>query len=128
MGVFAVSGSRGSAFVAALDAVMAHQAGDTVDADPSPLRTLGSMHARTAVDRPVICVDTANVSGKVAIGDIPGTVRTVPPRIVAAAADLQHGAHRSHWECLPMVFDEAEPHLGGPEKMPTAFFKMSRSI
>src|SRR4029079_14144383 len=28
----------------------------------------------------------------------------------------------------PVILDQAEPHLGGSEKMATAFFKMSRSI
>ena len=127
-GVFAVGRSRGPAFVAALDTVTAHQAGDTVDAHPSPLGTQGGMNARTAVDCTVVGVNTADLGGKAAIGDIPGAVRTVPPCIVAAVTDLQHGAHRPHRECRSMVFDEAEPHLGGPEKMPTAFFKMSRSV
>ena len=54
--------------------------------------------------------------------------RPAPPRVVAAGADLQHRAHHPHQEHRPVVLDEPEPHLGGPEKMAMAFFKMSRSI
>src|SRR4051795_11921494 len=37
-------------------------------------------------------------------------------------------AHNPHRPDTLVVLDQAEPHLGGSEKMATAFFKMSRSI
>jgi hypothetical protein len=37
-------------------------------------------------------------------------------------------ASDTHRPDIPVVLDQAEPHLGGSEKMATAFFKMSRSV
>jgi hypothetical protein len=47
---------------------------------------------------------------------------------LAAGSDLQHQAHGPQRQDGPMVLGEAAPHRGGPERMPMAFPKMSRSI
>ena len=128
MGMVAVGGAWRPAFMSALNAVMAHQPGDPMDADPSPFGTQGGMHTWTAVDRAGFGMDPANVTRQAAVGHMACTLRTVPPRLVAAGAHLQHSAQGPHRVGVSMVLDEAESHLGGTEKMPMAFFKMSRSI
>src|SRR5262249_57961750 len=50
---------------------------------------------------------------------------------VTATRSRRHAqrlAHDTHRPDLPVVLDQAEPHLGGSEKIATAFFKMSRSV
>src|SRR4051794_41822047 len=37
-------------------------------------------------------------------------------------------AHDAHRPDIPMIFDQAEPHLGGSEKIAIVFFLMSRSM
>src|SRR5215472_16029309 len=50
------------------------------------------------------------------------------PRVVARRRHAQRLAHDTHRPDIAVVLDQAEPHLGGSEKMATAFFKMSRSV
>ena len=107
--------------------MVTHQAGNAVLAHPPALATQGRMHTRAAIDGTIVGM-SADVGGKSPIRTGPGTVRPITPRIVAAGTDLQHSAQRPHRKGRTVILDEAEPHLGGPEKMLTAFFKMSRSI
>jgi len=67
-------------------------------------------------------MDTADVGGEAAVGNGAGAVRPAAPCVVAAGADLQHSAQNPDRKGRPMVLDEAEPHRGGTEKMPMAFF------
>ena len=105
-----------------LNAVMAHQTGDPVHADPSSMGTQCRVHAPTAIDGAVLGMDLADLSGQVAIGSDTRALRPSTPRIIAAGTDLKHCTHEPDRVDLPVVLDEAEPHLAGPEKMPMAFF------
>nr|WP_239479429.1 hypothetical protein [Lichenicola cladoniae] len=107
---------------------MAHQAGDTVHANPLSLSTKCRVHVRTAIDGAVVGMDVTNSPGQVAIGNNTCTFWPSAPRIVAAGTDLKHRTDEPDRVDPPVVFDEAEPHLAGPEKMPMAFLKTSRSI
>ena len=73
-------------------------------------------------------VDPADLRSQAAVDHMARTLRAVPTRVVAAWTHLQHGAQGSNRIGVSMVLDETEAHLGGTEKMPIAFFKMSRSI
>jgi hypothetical protein len=43
-------------------------------------------------------------------------------------ADLEHRTHHANGKDLAVVLDEPEAHFGGPEKMPTAFFKLNFAV
>jgi hypothetical protein len=86
MGVVAIGGAWRTALVPALNAVMTHQLGDPVDANPPPFSAQGGMHTRTAIDRAIVGMDPANVGLQVMVGRLACTLRTVSPRIVTAGA------------------------------------------
>ena len=110
------------------EAVPPHQARNPVSPHPAPLGAQDSMHARVAIAAPAVGVDTADGVDQRPVAAGTGAFGPAPPCVVAAGTDLQHRTHHPHQERGPVILDEAEPHLGGPEKMPMAFFKMSRSI
>lgn len=86
------------------------------------------MHARAAIAAPAVGMDAADSVDRGLVALSAGAFGPAPPCVVAAGTDLQHRAHHPHHEERPVVRDDAEPHLGGPEKMAMAFSKMSRSI
>ena len=111
------------------DAVSPHQVGDPVSSHPAALSLQRGMHAGAAIAVPAVGMDAADgVDQRPVARGQAGAFWPTSPRVVAAGADLQHRAHHPHDKHRPVVFDELEPHLGGPEKMLMAFFKMSRSI
>jgi hypothetical protein len=110
------------------DAVAAHQAGHPVSAYPLTLGLQGRMDPRAAIAAPAVGMDAADVLEQRPVGLRADAFGPVPPRIVSTGAHLQNRTHHPHVEHFALVLDETEPHLGGPEKMPMAFFRMSRSI
>src|SRR4051794_4232081 len=92
------------------------------------LRAECGMHTRAAVATSAIAMHATDFIKQLAIGGRSHAFRSVPPRVVAAGTDVQHFAHHTNWERRSLVMDKAKSHFGGPEKMPMAFFKMSRSI
>ena len=86
------------------------------------------MHSWAAVTTSAIAMNATDFLDQLAIGSRSHAFRSPSPRVVTAGTDIQHFAHRSHWERRSLVMDKAKSHFGGPEKMAMAFFKMSRSI
>src|SRR5947208_148728 len=72
-----------------------------------------------------ICSD---IDQQLAIGDLARALWLRTPSVEAGRRHAQRIAHDAHRPDIPVVLDQAEPHLGGSEKMATAFFKMSRSM
>jgi hypothetical protein len=108
--------------------MVTHQTDEVVHTDLPALGTQGRMHTRTAVDGAIVGMNATDIRGQGAIGPGPRAFWPAAPRGVAAGTRLQHAAHHPHREGRPVVLNEAEPDLGGPETMPMASFKMSRSI
>lgn len=86
------------------------------------------MHARTAVAAAAGLVDAADLAEQLAVGGGPAALRPPTPGVVAGRGDLQHLAQDPDGKGLAVFVNEVEPHFACPEKMPMAFFKMSRSI
>src|SRR5436189_2961515 len=53
---------------------------------------------------------------------------TMAPRVIARAMHHKHPAHHHDRPLRPMRLNKRALHRGAREKMPTAFFKISRSI
>jgi len=111
-----------------LDAVRAHEPRDPVSPHPLALGPQRGMHPGTAVAPAAIGVHAADILDQRFVCSGAGAFWPAAPGIIAAGADPQHRAHHPHGKHLAVVLDEPEHHLCGLEKMPTAFFKMSRSI
>src|SRR3954470_20207437 len=126
--MLAVGRARDPALVATLDTMMPDPAGDPVHAHAPALGTPGGMPPRAAVDRAIVGMDPAKFRGKATLGGSTWALRPVAPCMVAAGTDLPHVAQDPDRVLRPVVLHEAEPHLGGTEKMPMALSKMSRAI
>ena len=111
-----------------LDAVRAHEPRHPVSPHPLALGSQRGMHPGTAVATAAIGVHAADILDQRPVCPGTGTFWPAAPSVVAAGTDGQHRTHCPHGKHLAVVLDEPEHHLGGLEKMPTAFFKMSRSI
>ena len=77
--------------------------------------------SRRAVAPVMLCMDTADIPEKVAVGRRVLTLRKGSPVVVAAVRDFDHAAHESHWPGARMLLDESEHPLGISAKMPIAF-------
>src|SRR5689334_16034094 len=86
------------------------------------------MYARATVAAATIRMNPTNFSQQLTIGQVPPALWPFPPCVIAAGTDFEYGAHHPNIKDITVALDEPEPHFGGPEKMPTTFFKMSRSI
>ena len=109
------------------DAVAAHQTRHPAPAGGDALRAEGCMHARAAIAAIVATMNASDLDQKLSVGGGPLAFRPPTPRVVTAGGHPEYRAHEPGRELVPVVLDEAEPHLGGSEKMLMAFFKMSRS-
>src|SRR5438067_2126485 len=127
-GVVAVGRLSESPLLTSLDAISVHQACDPVASHPLALATESRMHTRAAVAAAAVRMDAAHLGQQLAISRGAAALRPLPPRVVAAGADFEHGAHHPNEKDAAVVLDEPEPHFGGPEKMPMVFFRISRSI
>jgi hypothetical protein len=81
------------------------------------------MHTRAAVAAAAVRMDAAHLGQQLAISCGAAALRPLPPRVVAAGADLEHGTHHPNEEDVAVVIDEPEPHFGGPEKMLIVFLE-----
>jgi hypothetical protein len=126
--VAAVRGPTEPPLLAGTNAMVVHQPRHPIASDLPSLRAECGMHTRAAVATSAIAMHATDFIKQLAIGGRSHAFRSVPPRVVAAGTDVQHFAHHTNWERRSLIMDKAKSHFGGPEKMPMAFFKMSRSI
>jgi hypothetical protein len=126
--VAAIRGPTEPPLLAGTNAMVVHQPRHPIAPDLSSLSAERSMHSRAAVATSAIAIHATDFLDQLAIGGRSHAFRSPSPRVVAAGTDVQHFAHHTHWERRSLVMDKAKSHFGGPEKMPMAFFKMSRSI
>src|SRR5215471_6273243 len=105
------------------DTMLAHDPFDPLAADGLVCGAQFGMDARRSVSFLVRCMNPPDIGQQIAIGDLARAVRPRPPRVVARRRHAQRLAHNPHRPDTLVVLDQAEPHLGGSEKMATAFFK-----
>src|ERR1700704_6838683 len=86
------------------------------------------MNPRCPISAAVLRMNPPDIDQQLAIGDLAQALWLRMPSVEAGRRHAQRIAHDAHRPDIPVVLDQAEPHLGGSEKMATAFFKMSRSI
>src|SRR5690606_31618157 len=112
----------------ALDALLAHQAGDSLAADlPAALAQLPA-DPRAPVGLPARCMDRRDLLGKLC--GLPRSLRRLPrlPRVVAAPRDLEDLAHHADGKVGLLRRDHFEGGHVSLAKKAAAFFKKSRSI
>ena len=85
------------------------------------------MHARAAIAAMVATMDASDLGQKLSVGGGPVAFRPPAPRIATAGGHPEHPAHEPGRELVPVVLDEAEPHLGASEKMLITFLKVGGS-
>ena len=85
------------------------------------------MDARAAVAAAMVLVKATDIGQQRTVRGRPHALRPATPSVVAAGRDAEHMAHEPDRVLLPVILDEAEPHLGASEKMAIAFFKTSPS-
>jgi len=110
------------------NAMAMHQPLDPAAADEAPFRAQGRVDARGAVAAAVTGMDTPDSGQQRPVRRHPRALRAATPSVIAAARDFQRIAHQAHRPGVAVIFDEAELHFGGSEKMATVFFRMSRSM
>src|SRR3979411_2503857 len=110
------------------DAVLAHHPLDPLAADGLALGTQLGMNTRCPISAAVLRMNPPDIDQQLAIGDLAQALWLRTPIVEAGRRHAQRIAHDAHRPDIPVVLDQAEPHLGGSEKMATAFFKMSRSM
>src|SRR5829696_3863199 len=109
------------------DPVLVHEALDPTPADAPALSPQRGMHSRRAVAAPVLSMQASHIGQQVESGSGSRALGPAPPGVVAGSRDAEHLAYDAHRPLLLVIVDESEPHRGVSEKMPMAFFKMSRS-
>jgi hypothetical protein len=110
------------------DAVGVHQPLDPPPAAAIPFSAKRCMHPGAAVASAMPGMEAPHLHQQVPVGGCSRTLRAITPGIVAAWRHLEHAAHGTHRPNAAVLVDEGEPHFGVSEKMPMAFFKMSRSM
>lgn len=83
--------------------------------------------ARAAVTSKAVLVDGANRLAQFPILLLLATLRSLGPGIVATSRDTQNSAHLLHLELALVLLDELVSYGSCCEKIPTAFFEISRS-
>lgn len=86
------------------------------------------LHARAAVNLACLGVDRAHALGKFVVGDGVQTRLSEFPRVVSAAAHLQHAAKGFYWVFALLLPHEGEPYVLRRAKKSAAFFANSSSV
>lgn len=84
------------------------------------------MHMRAAIAAMVATMNAPDLCQKLSVGGGPLAFRPPTPRTATAGGHPEHRTHELGRDLVPVILDEAESHLGHSEKMPMAFFRMSR--
>ncbi len=110
------------------DTMATHQSFDATTAASMTLRPQGGMHPRRSVSPLMPRLESAHLGKQCQVRHRPCAWRPDAPVVIAAARHTEHAAHDIHRPGGRMLLDKSELHRGISAKMPTAFFKMSRSI
>src|SRR5581483_8263971 len=123
----AACGEHASPFAFGTQARLTHQLGNSFARDASsPILQL-DMQAWTAVSATMSAKFLSNLFGELGIFSLALTGWTLAPSVKATFRDTKHSAHDDNGEFLLVLFDKLVFHLDSREKMPTAFFRISRS-
>lgn len=107
--------------------LLTHQTSDALAPTADPLCLQFGMHPWTAIDPSVGLESGLDSFGQVGIFSTMSAGHPLAPGVVPTHRHLQHSAHRRNGILMPMLCNELVAHCGPREKMPSAFFKISRS-
>src|SRR4051812_36330172 len=110
------------------DAVPAHHPFDPLAADALARGTQFGMNTWCPIAASMGGMNPPDIAQQLAIGDLARAFWPGSPSVIARRRYTERIAHDAHRPDIPLILDQAEPHLGGSKKMATAFFKMSRSM
>ena len=104
------------------DALVTHEACDAATARHIPPGAQGRVDPGRTVPAAVRGMDLPDLGQQGAIGRLARTFGPATPSIIPGRRDVHHIAHDSNRECLALIRDEAEFHLGASAKMRSVFF------
>src|SRR5215469_5049942 len=106
---------------------LTHQPGNPLASDASSPITQLCMQARATVSALMSAKFLSKLFYELGIFSLVLTGRTLAPSVKATFRDSEHSAHDNNGKFLLVLFNKLIFHLDSREKMPTAFFKISRS-
>jgi hypothetical protein len=114
-------------FAFGIQPCLTHQSGYPFAGDASSLIVQLGMQAWAAVSAMMSLKLLSNLLCELGIFSFALTGGTLSPGVKATFRDIKHSAHDDNGEFLLVLFDKLLFHLDSREKMPTTFFKISRS-
>ena len=120
-------GQHTTAFALGIPLCLTHQSGHPFAGDASSLIAQFSMQAWAAVSATMSVEFLSNLFCELGIFSLALTGRTLAPCVKATFRDIKYSAHDDNGKFLLVLFDKLVFHLDSREKMPTAFFRISRS-
>src|SRR5712691_30072 len=106
---------------------LAHQPGHPFARDASPLLTQLDVETRTAISALMSTKPLSKLFCELGIFSRVLADRALQPGVIATLVYSEHTAHDHNRKFLLILFNELISHLDSREKMPTAFFNISRS-
>ena len=106
---------------------LTHQSGNPLASKASSPITQFRMQARAAVSALMSAKFLSNLFYELGIFSLALRDRTLAPGVKATFRYAEHSAHDDNGEFLLVLFNKLIFYLDSREKMPTAFFSMSRS-
>jgi hypothetical protein len=122
-GMMAVGRAAECSATVGLNAVPAHQALDAASSHPPSLSPQGGVHTWAAVATIAVGMDALHLGQQLTVSAAAVALGPTAPSVVAGWRDVEDRAHPTHREDRAVLLDEAELHLGAPEKMPMAFLR-----
>src|SRR5262245_50283607 len=109
-------------------AVMPHETFNAATACLLPQVAQGHVDPWRTIAAAMGHMEAPDLGEQGAIGQLAQAFRPAAPGIIARRRNAHHIAHDTDRKRLTLIFDEAESHFGGSEKMRSVFFKISRSM
>jgi hypothetical protein len=105
------------------DALVTHEASDAATARHIPPGAQGRVDPGRTVPAAMRGMDPPNLGQQGTIGRLARTFGSATPSIIPRRRDAHHIAHDANRECLALIRDEAEFHLGASEKICSVFLR-----
>lgn len=107
--------------------LFAHQPGTPLASALDPLCLQLDIDARAAVHATIGLENDVHLFGEFGIFSAVLARRALAPGIVSTDRHVEYSAHQHNGRLVPVLLDELVSHSLSREKMPTVFFRMSRS-
>ena len=126
--VFRVCRDPEPASKGAFQAVVTHQARHPVSAAAKATPAQLVVDPRAPIPATALAMNRPDLEQQTAILSATPALRTMVPGVVTTGRDLQDSTHHVQRKLPSVPANECEPHRWRSETMPSAFFRMSRSI